>query len=334
MTVSIIIPVYNVSDYVERCLQSVMEQSYQDIECILVDDHTPDDSIEKCQRMVDDYRGPIQFKILHHEHNRGLSAARNTGTVAARGDYIYYLDSDDEITPDCIEIMAKEVEIHPEVEMVMANLQTIPYKANFDKPIFKKPGYIDSNKWVRYNFFRSGWTFPVMAWNKLIKHSFIEDNHLSFKEGLIHEDELWIFFVIKKLKRLAIVNHPTYIYYTTDNSIMAKTSKILSAKHKGIILAHISRNMDEPFFSLQLYRYLSNYIDNFHYARFSSNYWIAMPRFLTGLLKDGKKKLAVLFFTYIILSPFFCWQRLRNIIFNHVTSLWAIASREAGKSFI
>ena len=100
MKVSIIIPVYNVSAYIERCVKSVMKQTYSgDIECILVNDATPDDSIDIAKRLIADYNGPIQFRILNHEHNKGFSATRNTGIDAATGDYLYFFDSDDEITP-------------------------------------------------------------------------------------------------------------------------------------------------------------------------------------------------------------------------------------------
>ena len=84
--VSIIIPVYNVSAYIERCIKSVINQTYYDIECIIVDDATPDDSITKCEQMIAAYDVPIRFSILHHQQNRGLSAARNTGTEVATGE--------------------------------------------------------------------------------------------------------------------------------------------------------------------------------------------------------------------------------------------------------
>ena len=101
--ISIVIPVWEVSAYIARCLRSVMGQTYSRIECIIVDDASQDDSIAQCEQMIAKYRGPIRFSILHHSHNRGLSAARNTGTEAATGEYIYYLDSDDELPPDSIE---------------------------------------------------------------------------------------------------------------------------------------------------------------------------------------------------------------------------------------
>lgn len=125
LLVSVIIPVYQVSAYIERCLLSVMNQTFQNIECIIVDDCSPDDSIDKCERLISSYNGPISFKILHHERNRGLSAARNTGTDAASGEYIFYLDSDDEITSDCIEILVAIVKNHPVVDVVIGNYERI-----------------------------------------------------------------------------------------------------------------------------------------------------------------------------------------------------------------
>jgi glycosyltransferase involved in cell wall biosynthesis len=119
--VSVIVPVYQVSDYVERCIRSVMAQTYTDIECIIVDDATRDDSIDKCEALIKEYDGPIQFRIIHHEQNRGLSVARNTGFDAANGEYVYFLDSDDYITPDCIEKLVSVVKDDPTIEMVQGN---------------------------------------------------------------------------------------------------------------------------------------------------------------------------------------------------------------------
>ena len=94
-------PVYNVSLYVERCVQSVMNQTYPATECIIVDDASTDDSLARCKRLTDKYKGRTEFTFVLHDTNRGLSAARNTGTYLAKSDYIYYVDSDDEMTPDC-----------------------------------------------------------------------------------------------------------------------------------------------------------------------------------------------------------------------------------------
>ena len=121
MRVSVIIPVYNVSDYVERCVRSVMDQTYRDIECVIVDDCSPDDSITKCERMIEAYEGPISFSIVRHEKNKGVSAARNTGLKASTGDYVAYMDSDDAITEDFIEKLARPIKRDSSIEMVIGN---------------------------------------------------------------------------------------------------------------------------------------------------------------------------------------------------------------------
>ena len=105
MLVSIIVPIYNVADYIEKCLLSVLNQTYRNIEVVLVNDCTPDNSIEVVQIILEGYKADRQIQILHHTINRGLSAARNTGIDAAKGEYIFFLDSDDWISEDCIERM-------------------------------------------------------------------------------------------------------------------------------------------------------------------------------------------------------------------------------------
>ncbi|MBO6252520.1 MAG: glycosyltransferase family 2 protein, partial [Bacteroidaceae bacterium] len=126
-SVSIIVPVYNVQPYVEDCIRSVMRQTYDGrMECIVVDDCGTDDSIAIVEKVVADYDGPITFKILHHTHNRGLSAARNTGIDASTGDYLFFLDSDDEITNDCIKKLSAVLEKDGEIEIVQGNTRQLP----------------------------------------------------------------------------------------------------------------------------------------------------------------------------------------------------------------
>ena len=102
MKVSLIIPIYNVSRYLVRCLDSVISQTFRNIECILVDDCGADNSVNIAEDYIKGYQGPVVFKLIHHKYNRGLSAARNTGIDAACGDYLYFMDSDDAIIPETI----------------------------------------------------------------------------------------------------------------------------------------------------------------------------------------------------------------------------------------
>lgn len=260
MKVSVIIPVYNVSAYIEKCVWSVMEQTYTDVECILVDDCTPDDSIEKCKTLIDEYVGNIEFKILHHEKNRGLSASRNTGTLAATGEYVYYLDSDDYITPACLKLMVNQVIKHPGVELVQGTTESVPYKEFYSLKHLQGREYIEEKYWLRKFFYALGVPFPVNAWNKLLNRNFIISNKLFFKEGLIHEDELWMYWITRYVQKIAFVYHTTYIHLIRKNSIMTTSSKEREAHHWGIILTEIMTDSDSPEFRYPLLRTLLSFV--------------------------------------------------------------------------
>lgn len=229
MKVSIIIPVYNVAPYIEECLNSVIAQTYKgEMECILVDDCGTDDSMEICERIISKYNGPISFRLVHHKHNRGLSAARNTGIDASTGDWLYFLDSDDSLIPECIELMEGCLEKYPESEMVFAGAKSSD--GSLDKMLDYEnkslPLYANNPLWIK----RSMLFFVLnsTAWNKLVNKHLLSVNHCFFAEGYIHEDEIWNFELARFLTRIAICPHNTYQYLVRDNSIM--TSK--DTRHK------------------------------------------------------------------------------------------------------
>lgn len=225
MLVTIIIPVYNVSAYIGDCLLSVMRQGYAgEIECLIVDDCGTDDSMTIVERMVAAYQGPVSFRILHHERNRGLSAARNTGMDAAQGEYILFLDSDDELTEDSIRRLAEPLE-KERYDVVLGfvkyvQILSINEKLEADGPqvlsikediLLRTPMILDSyiKKWA------------VVAWNRLYRTGFLRQYHLSFKEGLIYEDNLWSFQIACLAETLYMVSHTTYIHKYREGSIMA-----------------------------------------------------------------------------------------------------------------
>ena len=164
MKISIIVPVYNVEAYIEDCLKSITAQTYKgDIECIIVNDCTPDSSCAIIERFIEKYNGAIDFKFLHHTKNRGLSAARNTGIDAATGDYIYFIDSDDEITPECIGLLTEPIE-NNKYDFVIGDYATIGSNNEYP-PILLNEGQITTKEEIRKTFFTHKWY--MMAWNKL-----------------------------------------------------------------------------------------------------------------------------------------------------------------------
>src|SRR5690606_19012204 len=215
MKVSIIIPVFQVADFIERSLTSALNQSYEDIEIILVDDCGTDNSMAVARSVLDKHPRGSVASIIVHEKNRGLSAARNTGVTHATGDYVYFLDSDDEITANCIELMMQPV-AGADLDFVIANYETqgsdTPYPA-----LKLARGPLKSNERILMSYLNEDWY--MMAWNKLVNRDFLLANDLTFKEGLIHEDNLWSFQLACLAELAYVINDSTYIYHIQKESI-------------------------------------------------------------------------------------------------------------------
>ena len=217
MDISIIIPIYNVKDYVLDCLQSVTNQTKKNgIECILVDDCGTDNSMEIAEEFVSSYNGMIDFRIYHHDKNKGLSAARNSGIREAKGKYLYFLDSDDTIYPNCLNIMFDSAEKY-DADLVQGSYDSdVPYMEQFSK--HSLPLFSDNHPFIKRTLLNYD-VNPVMAQNRLVKKNIIVDNNLFFKEGIIHEDHYWTFFLAKVINRICFIKDKTYYYRQTIGSI-------------------------------------------------------------------------------------------------------------------
>ena len=236
MKISIIIPVYNVEPYIEDCLLSVAAQTYSgEIECIIVNDCTPDGSVSIIERFIAEYKGNIDFKLLHHAVNRGLSAARNTGIDAATGDYIYFLDSDDEITPDCIELLTEPLK-QKKYDFVIGDYETRGTTKEFPQLLLNE-GKIITNKEIRQLYFAKQWY--MMAVNKLCNIELLKKNHLYFKEGLINEDDLWSFQLACTANTMYVILKSTYIYKVREASITGKQDNFRRADSISTITKEI-----------------------------------------------------------------------------------------------
>ena len=251
LKLSIIIPVYNVAPYIEACLRSVMRQTYTgSMECLIVDDFGTDDSIAIAERTIASYEGPIVFQILHHERNRGLSAARNTGTLAAKGDYLYYLDSDDEITEDCIALLMGKAEEYPEAELVQGNF--CRHTLTGEETVFVKQ-----------------YVLAVASSNDDVRKCI--DHHLFNQEGIIFEDQLWFFYLLKYLNKACFVSAITYHWRNRPHSITTGTDRATEAYHYAIvyhdILANLTPGHEQEEYSFYAKRFCSVL---FNYSRFYS----------------------------------------------------------------
>lgn len=186
MKVSVIIPVYKVEHFVLRCIESIINQTMtKEVECIIVNDCTPDKSMEIIQQRLASYHGNIQFKIINHKKNRGLAAVRNTGLDKATGDYIIHIDSDDWCEPDMLEKMSQKA-IEECADIVVADY----YDTFLDKEIYRHV-ITSENPETNVDFFFRGITSTYL-WNKLIRRDLYIKNNLCAIEGLNYCEDAYM----------------------------------------------------------------------------------------------------------------------------------------------
>ena len=271
-SVSIVMPVYNVEAYVADCIKSVMRQSYcGEMECIVVDDCGADNSMETVEKLVSEYDGPVRFKLLHHEYNRGLSAARNTGMESASGDYLLFLDSDDVVTEDCLEVLTRPL-TDRQYDVVIGGFEWSIFSLSSSRNTFSEDLSltIPNNTLLEQpdilHTFQKGWN--PFAWNKLIRSDFVKENNLFFKEGMIQEDLLWSFQVACMAKTLFFISDVTYRYKLREGSICDTLPREGSIRAYETVIQEARSFVDThgihhedvfPFFNVYFWMILEHY---------------------------------------------------------------------------
>lgn len=191
-----------------------MRQTYRgEMECILVDDCGTDNSMEIVQQLVAAYKGPVVFKIVHHDHNRGLSAARNTGIDVSSGEYVFFLDSDDWISDDCIERLTQPLDLE-QYDFVVGHYE----RDGKDSFVTCPEGEYYKNRLKT----RDNSGLPVSACNKLFRKSFLLDRQLLFEVGKVFEDSIFTFDLACVERKYYIIDSITYYYRRRENSIIMR----------------------------------------------------------------------------------------------------------------
>ena len=224
--ITIIVPVYKVEPYLRRCLNSIVNQTFTNLEIILVDDGSPDN----CPQICDEYAAKDNRIIVIHKENGGLSDARNAGLDICKGDYISFVDSDDWISNTFIELLlnaATENNAEIAISSHITTNQIYDLKIND----VKSPKYEIFNP---ISAVKKLWTDKkitfVTAWGKLIKSSLLKN--IRFPKNVIHEDEYTTYKLLYKANRTVFLDIPLYCYLQRDGSIMsnAKASSIRALK--------------------------------------------------------------------------------------------------------
>ena len=325
-SISIIVPVYNVEAYVEDCIRSVMRQTYEGpIECIIVDDCGTDNSMAIVDRLITDYNGPISFKVLHHDHNRGLSAARNTGMDAAKADYIFFLDSDDELIDDCIEKLSKPLE-NEFYDMVVGDVSGYECDSTHQwrKISFWEMKTSNDMQLKAPSIFKTlGKKWRWSAWGKLYRKEFLINNNLIFKEGLLYEDIPWGYKIACLASSVYIISQSIYKYKFRDGSIThssdnSKVNESLVTIIMGLGDFSASINVDMAYGLPYIKNILCEVLDQYSYSLsyFVSNYKIIRPHLkikLRDIVQANHYHIRKIFYDFhfiipLLIAPY--WQFL------------------------
>lgn len=206
---SVVIPVYKVENYLERCVRSVLNQDYKDLEVILVDDGSPD----RCPQICDEYASQDSRVTVIHKKNGGLSSARNAGIEAAKGEFITFLDSDDQWAQGLLSpVMGQVAESKARLLVFAGN------SLNDDGTIYKRVDRLrDEGRFHvfsisdYYQILISDGNFHESACTKILRRDFLLSNSLSFKQGIIGEDTEWMFRVLRKVDLVAYSPIPLFL---------------------------------------------------------------------------------------------------------------------------
>ncbi len=222
--VTIAIPFYNVAEYVGNSIQSALDQTFESIEYLLIDDKSTDHSREVISKLIENHPRRNDVRIIEHEKNMGIAVARNTALDHATGEYFYFLDSDDVIPRECIEILYRKMEEHP-VDFVAGSYQTLNLNGKILESFVCNDTFIEGEKLkiaglYYHDFIQKKWLFPSSAWNKLFRRSFLTDNKIRCFPGYVYEDNIFIFNVILQASSCSVVSNITYFYYRRPGSIM------------------------------------------------------------------------------------------------------------------
>ena len=224
--VSIGIPVYNVEPYIDKCIESVLNQTYRNIEILIIDDCGNDKSMQIVEWYKNNKHNGGGIRIIHHNINKGLGEARNTAIDNARGKYIYFVDSDDYIELEAISILVNEAEKYG-TDVVMASSRKIVYDTGELLSTFvyhERRLIVGEDAFPNYLCKDLRWHIGINAWNNLFLTEFLLRNNLRFAARK-DEDALFLSDFYSEVKCAVLLPNVTYNYVIRPGSIMGNQSR-------------------------------------------------------------------------------------------------------------
>lgn len=210
--VSVVVPVYNMGDRIEKCIKSVLMQDYTNIEVILVDDGSKDNSLEQCNKLL---QTDNRIKVIHTE-NCGSGPARNTGINHATGSYVYFPDADDYMEPNTISILVESMEKN-DCDLVVFGFKRVDYNGKQIDVKQYTPRVVDAEA-LRLDYSdcmstTSLWGIQGAPWNKFFSLNTIKDNHIEYPSLRRHQDEGFIGRYMCYAQKICFISEVLYTYY-------------------------------------------------------------------------------------------------------------------------
>ncbi|MEQ8200709.1 MAG: glycosyltransferase [Syntrophomonadaceae bacterium] len=294
--VSIIIPVYNVEKYLRRCLDSVIDQTYKNLEIIIINDGSPDQS----QAIIDEYSARDSRIRSLVQKNQTLGIARNTGMKVARGDYLMFVDSDDYLEPDGVAVMIHNALV-TEADVVVANNKKLADELRKERKIADKVLTAEEmcNPAWRFDYFIDP-AYGITVWGKLYKHDFVRSTGVLFESNhlISGEDILFNLLLFTHEPRVSSVNQHVYVYCINEGSITHSYRPRLSQRYLALLeiyhdqLTKMGKLDDfQDLLAYLILRFISTCCYNEYI--YSANRYAAIKEHLTNLMQSDIVKTSV-----------------------------------------
>ncbi len=300
MRFSIIVPIYNVETYLEKCIDSIISQTYNDFELILIDDGSTDKSYEICKK----YEVKDKRIFLIHQTNKGSAATRNLGIKHSKGEYLIFIDSDDFWNTDKLLFNLNKIIVECSPDVILFGYNKFYAQSNKTKQvskILKRTDIYNLKKEESFKLLFLKKIFISSAWTKVVKSKLIKDNKIFFREGILTEDIEWSALIAINMKTIDYLEMNPYNYTQRNNSISNSIK---------------SKNIDDLISSIENCKIYSKTIEN---TEFYNPYMAYLSfQYITLLLNSTKIKLYKSQFMYIKNNKWllkYCLGNIRIISF-------------------
>lgn len=310
--ITVIVPVYNVEKYLNRCINSIIEQTYCNLEIIIVDDGSTD----SCPSMCDTWaRRDSRIKVIH-QPNKGLSGARNTGLDLAKGEYIGFVDSDDYISKDMYEILLKEIK-NNSADISIIGVSKV-YNNGEKHFVGPKIGNMVMTASDAFKYINLPGYFDIAAWNKLTKKTLFKNVRFPENEK-VSEDYPVAFALIARAKKIVYNSKPCYLYCQHQGTLSSKVSDAKYRYTKDMLQFVKNTYPEDTFFALYGHMVASLAVYDTILVNGQRDAWLDFEKEIISLFKSSfsliRNQVPLTKARFAQLSVFYHFPRLYRVLF-------------------